>query len=405
MKTTMKTMISLCLAGILGVTCAAAQDAKPVKIGVLEDMSGVYADITGPGSVAAAELAVADFGPTVLGRKIELVSADHQNKADVGAGVARRWIDVDNIDMITGIGNSSVALAVRNLTREAKKIDIVTSAGVNDLTGKACSATGFHWVYNTYSLSKTVASASVRAGGDTLYFVAADYAFGAALARDGARFAEEAGGKVLGTVRAPLNSADFSSFILQAQSSKAKNIGLALAGNDLVNFVRQASEFNIVQQGQSLSAMIMFVNDIHAIGLKVAQGLYLAETFYWDMNDDTRAFAKRFYEKRKAMPNGMQAGVYSAVKHYLTAVKAAGTTDSAAVAAKIREIPVNDFFSQNVRVREDGRAMRNMHLFQVKKPDASKSDWDLLTPVDTLKDGAAFEPLAESGCPLVAGAK
>lgn len=403
--TTMKTMISLCLAGMLGIAGAAAQDAKPVKIGVLEDMSGVYADITGPGSVAAAELAIADFGPTVLGRKIELLSADHQNKADVGAGVARRWIDVDNIDLITGIGNSSVALAVRNLTREAKKVDIVTSAGVNDLTGKACSPTGFHWVYNTYSLSKTVASASVKAGGDTLYFVAADYAFGAALARDGARFAEEAGGKVLGTVRAPLNSADFSSFILQAQSSKAKNITLALAGNDLVNFVRQASEFNVVQQGQSLSAMIMFVNDIHAIGLKVAQGLYLAETFYWDMNDDTRAFAKRFFEKRKAMPNGMQAGVYSAVKHYLTAVKAAGTTDSAAVAAKIRELPVNDFFSENVKVREDGRAMRNMYLFQVKKPDASKSDWDLLTRVDTLKDGAAFEPLSEGGCPLVAGAK
>lgn len=403
--TTMKTMISLCLAGLLGIAGAAAQDAKPVKIGVLEDMSGVYADITGPGSVAAAELAIADFGPTVLGRKIELLSADHQNKADVGAGVARRWIDVENIDLITGIGNSSVALAVRNLTREAKKVDIVTSAGVNDLTGKACSPTGFHWVYNTYSLSKTVASASVRAGGDTLYFVAADYAFGAALARDGARFAEEAGGKVLGTVRAPLNSADFSSFILQAQSSKAKNITLALAGNDLVNFVRQASEFNVVQQGQSLSAMIMFVNDIHAIGLKVAQGLYLAETFYWDMNDDTRAFAKRFFEKRKAMPNGMQAGVYSAVKHYLTAVKAAGTTDSAAVAAKIRELPVNDFFSENVKVREDGRAMRNMHLFQVKKPDASKLDWDLLTRVDTLKDGAAFEPLSEGGCPLVAGAK
>jgi len=403
--TTMKTMISLCLAGMLGIAGAAAQDTKPVKIGVLEDMSGVYADITGPGSVAAAELAIADFGPTVLGRKIELLSADHQNKADVGAGVARRWIDVENIDLITGIGNSSVALAVRNLTREAKKVDIVTSAGVNDLTGKACSPTGFHWVYNTYSLSKTVASASVRAGGDTLYFVAADYAFGAALARDGARFAEEAGGKVLGTVRAPLNSADFSSFILQAQSSKAKNITLALAGNDLVNFVRQASEFNVVQQGQSLSAMIMFVNDIHAIGLKVAQGLYLAETFYWDMNDDTRAFAKRFFEKRKAMPNGMQAGVYSAVKHYLTAVKAAGTTDSAAVAAKIRELPVNDFFSENVKVREDGRAMRNMHLFQVKKPDASKSDWDLLTRVDTLKDGAAFEPLSEGGCPLVAGAK
>lgn len=405
MKTTMKTMISLCLAGMLGVSCAAAQEAKPVKIGVIEDMSGVFADITGPGAKAAAELAIADFGPTVLGRKIELLTADHQNKADVGAGVARRWLTVEDVDMITGLGNSSVALAVRNLTRNEKKIDMVTSAGSNDLTGKACSPTGFHWVYNTYSLAKTVASVSVRKGGDSVYFVAADYTFGITLARDGARFAEEAGGKVLGTVRSPLNSADFSSFILQAQASKAKNIGLALSGNDLVNFIRQASEFNVVQQGQSLFAMVMFINDVHAIGLKTAQGLYLADTFYWDLNDDTRAFAKRFYEKRKAMPNGMQAGVYSSVKHYLTAVKAAGTTDTDAVAAKIRELPLDDFFSKGVRVREDGRVMRDMHLFQVKKPGDSKSDWDLLTRIDTLKDGAAFEPLSEGGCPLVTGAK
>ena len=335
-------------------------------------MSGVYADITGQGAVVAAELAIADFGPTVLNRKIELVSADHQNKADVGGGIARRWLDVDDVEMITGIGNSSVALAVRNLTREKKKIDIVTSAGLNDLTGKACSPTGFHWVYNTYALAKTVASASVKAGGDTLFFVAADYAFGNSLAKDGARFAEEAGGKVIGTIRAPLNSPDFSSFLLQAQASKAKNIGMAMAGQDVVNFIKQAAEFRIVEQGQGLLAMIMFINDIYAIGPKTTQGLYFAETFYWDTDDETRAFAKRFFERRKAMPNGMQAGVYSAVKHYLNAVKAAGTTDATTVAAKMRATPVNDFFSKNVRIREDGRVLRDVHLFLVKKPETPK---------------------------------
>jgi branched-chain amino acid transport system substrate-binding protein len=395
----------LCIVALLGVAPAAAQESKPLRIGVLEDMSGVYADITGQGSVVAAELAIADFGPTVLNRKIELVSADHQNKADVGGGIARRWLDVDDVEMITGIGNSSVALAVRNLTREKKKIDIVTSAGLNDLTGKACSPTGFHWVYNTYALAKTVASASVKAGGDSLFFVAADYAFGNSLAKDGARFAEEAGGKVIGTVRAPLNSPDFSSFLLQAQASKAKNIGMAMAGQDVVNFIKQAAEFRIVEQGQGLLAMIMFINDIYAIGPKTTQGLYFAETFYWDADDETRAFAKRFFERRKAMPNGMQAGVYSAVKHYLNAVKAAGTTDATAVADKMRATPVNDFFSKNVRIREDGRVLRDVHLFLVKKPEDSKALWDLMTLVKTVKGEDAFQPLAESECALVASSK
>lgn len=400
----MKLLLSCC-ALWLGITSSIAQDAKPLKIGVLEDMSGVYADITGPGAVTAAELAIADFGPTVIGRRIELVSADHQNKADVGSSVARRWLDVDGVEMIAGLGNSSVALAVRNLTREQKKIDIVTSAGLNDLTGKACSPTGFHWVYNTYALAKTVSSASVKAGGETLFFIAADYAFGIALARDGARFAEEAGGKVLGTIRAPLNSADFSSFILQAQASKAKNIGMAMAGQDVVNFIKQASEFNVVNQGQGLLAMILFVNDIYAIGAKTAQGLYFAETFYWDTDEDTRAFARRFFEKRKAMPNGMQAGVYSAVKHYLNAVKLAGTAESEAVAAKMRETPVNDFFSKNVLVRQDGRVMRDVHLFRVKKPEESKAPWDLMSFIRTQPGAEAFQPLAGSECPLLAAAK
>lgn len=401
----MRSVLSLCIAALLGIAPAAAQESKPLRIGVLEDMSGVYADITGQGAVVAAELAIADFGPTVLNRKIELVSADHQNKADVGGGIARRWLDVDDVEMITGIGNSSVALAVRNLTREKKKIDIVTSAGLNDLTGKACSPTGFHWVYNTYALAKTVTSASVKAGGDTLFFVAADYAFGNSLAKDGARFAEEAGGKVIGTIRAPLNSPDFSSFLLQAQASKAKNIGMAMAGQDVVNFIKQAAEFRIVEQGQGLLAMIMFINDIYAIGPKTTQGLYFAETFYWDADDETRAFAKRFYERRKAMPNGMQAGVYSAVKHYLNAVKAADSTDGMTVAAKMRATPVNDFFSKNVRSREDGRVLRDVHLFLVKKPEDSKALWDLMTLVKTVKGEDAFQPLADSECPLVASSK
>lgn len=391
-----------CALALAGPCAATAQETKPLRIAVIDDMSGVYQDVTGPGSVVAAQLAIEDFGPTVLGRKIELLSGDNQNKADIASGIARRWIESDGVEMITGLGNSSVALAVRNLARDKKIIDISSGSGLNDLTGKACSPTGFHWVYNTYALAKTIAAATVRAGNDSIFFVAADYAFGANLARDGAKFAEEAGGKVLGTVRTPLNTPDFSSYILQAQSSKAKNIGLALAGQDLVNFIKQASEFGVVQRGQSLSAFVAFVNEIRALGPELTQGLYLAEAFYWDNDDETRAFAKRFYEKRKAMPNGMQAGVYSAVKHYLNAVKAAGTSNSEIVAAKMRATPINDFFSKNIAIRADGRVMRDFHLFQVKKPADSKGEWDVMTRVQTLKGEEAFQPLAGSECPLVA---
>lgn len=391
-----------CALALAGPCAATAQETKPLRIAVIDDMSGVYQDVTGPGSVVAAQLAIEDFGPTVLGRKIELLSGDNQNKADIASGIARRWIESDGVEMITGLGNSSVALAVRNLARDKKIIDISSGSGLNDLTGKACSPTGFHWVYNTYALAKTIAAATVRAGNDSIFFVAADYAFGANLARDGAKFAEEAGGRVLGTVRTPLNTPDFSSYILQAQSSKAKNIGLALAGQDLVNFIKQASEFGVVQRGQSLSAFVAFVNEIRALGPELTQGLYLAEAFYWDNDDETRAFAKRFYEKRKAMPNGMQAGVYSAVKHYLNAVKAAGTSNSEIVAAKMRATPINDFFSKNIAIRADGRVMRDFHLFQVKKPADSKGEWDVMTRVQTLKGEEAFQPLAGSECPLVA---
>ncbi|MFT4101047.1 MAG: ABC transporter substrate-binding protein [Burkholderiaceae bacterium] len=400
--TTAAALAGLATTGAALAPEARAQDSRPLRIGVIEDMSGVYADITGAGSLLAAQMAVEDFGPTVLGRKIEILNGDHQNKADVGSSIARRWYDTEGVDMITGLGNSAVALAVRNIARDGKKIDISTSAGHNDLTGKACSPTGFHWVYNTYAMAKTVSTAAVKAGGDTTYFVAADYTFGITLAKDGARFTEEAGGKVLGTVRAPLNTSDYSSFILQAQASKAKNIALAMAGTDLINFIKQAAEFNVTQQGQNLSSYVTFINDVHALGAKTTQGLYVADAFYWDLDDQTRAFSRRFFERRKAMPNGMQAGVYSAVKHYLSAVKAAGTTDGEKVAAKIRELPVNDFFSKNVNVRIDGRAMRPFHLFQVKKPERSKEPWDLFTPLQTLEAEDAFQPLTPSECPLVA---
>lgn len=396
----MRNLMPLCFAALL--VGGAAGAAEPLKIGVLEDMSGVYADITGEGSVAAAELAIADFGGEVLGRKIELVSADHQNKADIGSTTARRWYDNDGVEMITGIGNSAVALAVREVARDKGKIDISTSAAIKKLTNEACSPTGFHWVYDTYSLAKSVASASVKAGGDKVFFVGADYAFGHALAEEGGKFARQAGGEVVGEVFAPLSTSDYSSFVLQAQGSGANNVGLALAGGDLVNFIKQASQFAVVEQGQNLSAFIFFIQDVHALTLPIAKGLYMSESFYWDLTPETRAFAERFYERTGKMPNSLQAGVYSAVNHYLKAVQEAGTTEAAAVAEKMRELPVNDFYTKNAVVRADGRVMRDMYLFEVKAPEASSGEWDLMELIATVPGEEAFQPLAESNCPLVA---
>lgn len=376
-----------------------AQQA-PVRVGVLEDLSGIFADVTGDGAIVAAQLAVEDFGPTVLGRKIEVVSADHQNKADIGSAVARKWYDQDGVGLITGLGNTSVALAVRSISRDKGKIDAVTSGGSSELTGRFCSPTGFHWVYNTYALAKAVSAGTAHSPNDTLFLVAADYGFGTALASDAARFTQDAGGKVLQTVRAPLGTPDFSSFILQAVGSKAKNVGLAMAGQDLVNFIKQASEFGLVKGGQNILSFVMFINDIHALGLNVAQGLYFAESFYWDIDDGTRDFAKRFFARRNAMPNGMQAGTYSAVKHYLEAVKAAGTDDPMRVAQTMRELPVADFFSSNLEIRADGRVMRPLSLFKVKAPAESKSAWDLLTRVTTLAGKDVFQAL-DPACPLV----
>lgn len=383
---------------ILPLQVVAAE--PPLRIGVLEDMSGPYADVSGPGSVLAAKLAAEDFGP-VLGRKVEIVSADHQNKADIGVSIAKRWLDLDGVEMITGLGNSAVALAVRNTYSSKGKIDIATAPGSSDLTGKACTPTSFHWVYDSYALAKTIGAETVRSGGNPYFMVVADYAFGTAMSRDATRFASEVGGKSLGEVRVPLNTPDLSSFILQAQTSRAKAIMLAIAGSDLNNFIKQAAEFRLFESGQKLASFISYVNDVHGLGLKVTQGLLLAEAFYWDLNDDTRAFSKRFHGQLGKMPNSMQAGVYSAVKHYLTAVQAARTTASAEVVAKMREIPINDFMTKNGRAREDGRVLRDFYLFEAKAPSESKGEWDLLKLLRTLPGDEAFRPLSESECPLI----
>jgi branched-chain amino acid transport system substrate-binding protein len=372
----------------------------PLKIGVIEDMSGPYADLSGQGSVISARMAVEDFGP-VLGRKVEVVSADHMNKADVGVSIAKRWIEADHVEMITGLSNSAVALAVRNVAASSGKIDIVASAGSGDLSGKACTPTSFHWVYDSYGLAKTVGVATIRSGADTFFQVLVDYAFATAMSRDGSRFAEAAGGKPLGSVRVPLNTADYSSFILQAQASRAKAILLALAGADFVNFVKQAQEFGIMNSGQKLASFITFANDIHSLGLDTAQGLLSSEAFYWDLDDKTRTFSKRFFAASKKMPNSMQAGVYSAVTHYLKAVQAAGTADGREVATKMRELPVDDFMTVNGKVRQDGRLPRDMYLFQAKSPKESMDKWDILKPIQKLSAEEATRPLSESECPLI----
>jgi branched-chain amino acid transport system substrate-binding protein len=372
-----------------------------VRIGILEDMSGPYADITGQSSVIAARMAVEEFAGQVLGKRVEVVTADHQNKPDVGSSIARRWYDQDGVDVVVGLGASSVALAVRTYARERGKLDIATSSGTADLTGPACSPTGFHWMHDTYALSKTIATASVRSGGTSWFFLTADYSFGHVLERDTTRFVKEAGGRVLGAVKAPLNSPDFSSFLVQAQASGAKVIGLANGGSDTVNSVKTAREFGIVREGsdQSLASLLLMITDVHALGLPAAQGMLLVEGFYWDRTEASRAFSRRFHERRKLMPNMMNAGTYSAVLHYLKAVQAAGTDEPKAVAAAMRGLPINDATVTDGRIRGDGRVERDMYLFRVKAPAASKAEWDLYEQVATVPFAEAFRPLAEGGCP------
>jgi branched-chain amino acid transport system substrate-binding protein len=372
-----------------------------VKIGVLEDMSGPYADNSGEGSLVATRMAVEDFGGKVLGKPIEIVSADMQNKVDIGAGIARSWYDREKVDMITAMSNSAIALAVQQISLEKNRINLTTGAATAELTAKSCSPNGAHWVYDTYALGKGTARGILKGGGDTWFFITVNYTFGYSLEKDATTFINAGGGKVLGSVHHPLDAADFSSYLVQAQASKAKIIAVASGGSNLINVVKQAGEFGITQGGQKLAALIINNTDVHSIGLKLAQGLVFTYAFYQDLNDETRAFSNRFAERMKHPPTMIQAGTYSAVNHYLKAVQAAGTDEAKAVMVKMKATPINDFMTKNGRLREDGRVIRDMYLVQVKTPQESKGEWDLLKLVATIPGDEAFRPLAEGGCPNV----
>jgi branched-chain amino acid transport system substrate-binding protein len=387
----------------VGMT-GAAQAQTSVKLGVLNDRSGVYSDLTGEGSVIAARLAVEDFKATEKGIKVDIVAADHQNKPDIGASIARQWYDQEGVDVILDVPTSSVALAVNGLAREKNKILINSGGGTSDLTGSQCSPNTVHWTYDTWALANGTGSAMVKRGGNTWFFVTADYAFGHALERDTSALVTKAGGKIIGTVRHPFPGQDFASFLLQAQSSGAKVIGLANAGGDFTNTMKQAAEFGIVQGGQSLAGLLVFITDVHSLGLQVAQGLVMTEAFYWDQNDQTRAWSKRFAERNGGkMPTMVHAGVYAGALHYLKAVEALKDKDTAKVMAKMKEMPTEDpLFGKGV-IRPDGRKIHDMYLFEVKKPSESKAPWDLYKQLATIPADQAFRPLNEGGCPLVKG--
>ncbi|PAQ12136.1 ABC transporter substrate-binding protein [Mesorhizobium temperatum] len=390
------------LASLTSLLMAGAAYATDVKIGVLNDRSGIYADIAGEGSVIAAQMAAEDFKAADKGINVSIVSADHQNKPDVGSNIARQWYDTENVDVIADVPTSSVALAVNEITKEKNKIFLASGPASSDLTGKACSPNTVHWTYDTWALANGTGSAMVAQGGDSWFFVTADYAFGHALERDTSAVVEASGGKVLGAVRHPFPGQDFSSFLLQAQGSGAKVVGLANAGGDTINAVKQASEFGITQGGQALAALLMFINDVHALGLDVAQGLVLTGAFYWDKNDQTREFSARFQERNAGQkPSMIEAGVYASVLHYLKAVEAVGDKDAAKVMAKMKEMPTDDPLFGKGTIRADGRKLHEMYLFRVKKPDQSKGPWDYFETVATIPADKAFRPLADGGCPLV----
>ena len=369
-----------------------------VKIGILNDQSGLYADFGGKWSYEAAKMAAEDFGGKVLNMPVELVTADHQNKPDVASTIARQWYDVDKVDAIMELTTSSVALAIQQLTKEKKKINMITGAASTDLTGKACSPYGFHWAYDNRALAVGTGGALVEQGGDSWFFITADYAFGHSLETETARYVQSKGGKVLGAVRHPLSASDFSSFLLQAQGSKAKVIGLANAGLDTSNSIKQAAEFGVVQGGQRLAALLFTLAEVHGLGLKAAQGLTLTEGYYWDLDDQSRAFGKRFMEKTGRMPNMVHAGTYSAVMQYLKAIQAAGTDNADAVAKKLHEMPVEDFFAKKGKVLPNGRMVHDVYLFEVKKPADSKGPYDYYKHLSTIPGDQAFATVQESGC-------
>ena len=388
--------------GVAGVAQAQIS-GNVVKIGVLNDMSGLYADIGGPGSVVAAKMAVEDYlKATKSSLKVEVVSADHQNKPDVGSSIARKWYDTDGVDVIVDVPTSSVALAINQVTREKGKAFINTGAATSDLTGKDCSPNTVHWLYDTWMLAHGTGSAVVKAGGNSWFFLTADYAFGHALERDTSDVVKGAGGKVLGAVKVPLNTQDFSSFLLQAQSSKAKIIGLAIAGGDTINSIKQASEFGITKGGQKLAGLLVFLPDVHGLGLNTAQGLNITEAFYWDQNDQTRAWTKRFAPANGGKyPSSDHAGVYAGVMHYLKAVDAAKTDDGAKVVAKMKELPTDDPLFGKGQIRQDGRKIHPVYLFEVKKPSESKGPYDYYKTVATIPADKAFRPMDQGSCPLV----
>jgi branched-chain amino acid transport system substrate-binding protein len=394
---------SLSAAGLLAAVLAgpALAQQTPLKIGVLTDFQSVYSDIGGAGNVEATKMAIEEFGGSIFGKPIELVTADALNKANVAATITRKWYEAENVDMIIDMPTSATALAGMEMSKQFEKIMIVTDAASSDITGKSCSPYTLHWTYDTYANAHTVGSAIVKNGGDTWFFITADYVFGHSIERDTGDVVRAAGGKVLGSARHPLNTPDFSSFLLQAQSSKAKIVGLANGGGDTINAIKQAAEFGIVAGGQNLAGIVMFISDIHSLGLKLAQGLIITEAYYWDLNDRTRAFGKRFFERMKRMPTMNQAATYSATLHYLNAVKAAGTKETKPVLAKMRATPVRDAFTDNGVVREDGRMVQSMFLFEVKKPEESKAPWDYYKVLAEVPGDQAFRPLKDGGCPLI----
>lgn len=393
--------------GVMGLGGASAQVSdNVVRIGIINDQSGPYSGTGGVGSVLAAQIALEDLGGKVLGLPVEIISADHQNKPDIASNITREWIDVKKVDAVADGASSAASLAIQEITRDRKKMFLISGAGSSDFTGRSCSPTSMQFAYDTYGLANSTATALVKQGFDTWFMLTADYAFGHALEKDATTFVGNAGGKVLGSVRHPLGNHDFSSFLMTASGSKAKIIGLANGGTDFSQSLKQASEFNIGGGGQRLASLSGMISDVYAAGLQTAQGLFITESFYWDMDDKTREFAKRFMARNKGRPPTMvQAGVYAGVHHYLKAVAAAGTDDGPGVAKKMREMPIDNFFHKGTRIREDGRVLLPMHLFKVKAPSASKSEWDLYDYVTSIPGEQAFRPLAAGNCPLVTANK
>src|ERR1700723_263316 len=403
----MRRVLSGFLAGFLGVMCAAvvtaalAQNKPPLKLGGILDMSGLYADITGPGAEMAAKMAAEEFGGEVLGRKIEIIAADHLNKADLSANIARDMLDNQGVEMIYDVAASATALAAGEIAKARNKIIMFSGPGSIRLSNEACGPYTVHYVFDTFAQANVTGLAAVKTGLDSWFFLTADYAFGQDLEKDTANVVVKSGGKVLGDVHHPLNSSDFSSFLLQAQASKAKVIGLANAGGDTTNALKQAAEFGITQSGQKMIALLQEITDTHALGIKATQGLIVTDAFYWDMNDETRAFSKRFNEKVGHMPTMIQAGLYSATMHYLKAIDAIGTDEAPKAMAQMRGTPINDFFAKNGKIRIDGRMVHDMYLFEVKKPEESKGEWDLYKLLATVPGDEAFRPLDKGNCPLV----